>query len=104
MHLMLGKNISSTCKIHYVRYRALSDEGSHEGADGIAQYMRARPPINLRSKGHAARMPARLPWAGSSHKSTLNHSLNVLPTSHKSTLRCLQRHVDCSMSMESSSS
>ena len=47
VYLMLSKNISSTCKIRYVRYIALSYEGSHEGADGIAQHMRARPPFNL---------------------------------------------------------
>ena len=86
MSLMLGKNISSTCKIRYVRYIALSYEGSHEGADGIAQHMRARPPFNLRSTRHAARMPARLSWAESGHSSTLNLSLNVLETCTKSTL------------------
>ena len=86
MYLMLSKNISSTCKIRYVRYIALSYEGSHEGADGIAQHMRARPPFNLRSTRHAARMPARLPWAGSGQSSTLNHLLNVLETCTKSTL------------------
>ena len=88
MCLMLRKNISSTCKIRYVRYMALSYmyEGSHEGADGIAQHMRARPPFNLRSTRHSARMPARLSWAGSGHSSTLNHSLNVLETCTKSTL------------------
>ena len=85
MSLMLGKNISSTCKNRYVRYIALSYKGSHEGMDGIAHRVRARPPFNLRSTRHAERMPTRLPWAGSGHSSTLNHSLNVLETCMKST-------------------
>ena len=45
-------------------------------------------------------MPARLPWAGSGHSSTLNHSFSALPTSDKSTLRGPQRHEDRSTSME----
>ena len=85
MSLMLGKNISSTCKNRYVRYIALSYEGSHEGMNGITHCVRARPPFHLRSTRHAARMPARLPWAGSGQSSTLNHLLNVLETCTKST-------------------
>ena len=100
MSLMLGKNISSTCKIRYVRYIALSYEGSHEGMDGIAHCVRARPPFNLSSTRHAARMPARLPWAGGGHSSTLNHSLNVLQTSSKSTLRGPPTRVDDFVSTE----
>ena len=57
MSLMLGKTISSTGKTSYVRYIALSYEGSHEGMDGIAHYVRARFPINSKPTGHAARMP-----------------------------------------------
>ena len=85
MSLMLGKTISQTGKTSNVRYISLSYEGSHEGMDGIAHRVRVRPPFNLRSTRHAARMPARLPWAGSGHCSTLNHSLNVLETCTKST-------------------
>ena len=40
MYLMLSKTISSTGKTSDVRYIALSYEGSHESADGIAQHMR----------------------------------------------------------------
>ena len=61
MSLMLGKNISSTCKIRYVRYIALSYEGSHEGADGIAQHMRARPPLDFRPTARVAGVQTRLP-------------------------------------------
>ena len=60
MSLMLGKTISSTGKTSDVRYIALSYEGSHEGADGIAHHMLACSPLNLRSTGHAARMLTRL--------------------------------------------
>ena len=48
MSLMLGKNISSTCKIRYVRYIALLYEGSLQGTDGIAHHMCSRPLFNLR--------------------------------------------------------
>ena len=60
MYLMLSKTISSTGKTSDVRYIALSYEGSHEGADGIAHHMLACSPLNLRSTGHAARMLTRL--------------------------------------------
>ena len=54
MSLMLGKNISSICKIRYVRYTALPYEGSYEGTDGSAHCMRARPPIDLKPTERAA--------------------------------------------------
>ena len=85
MSLMLGKTISSTGKTSDVRYIALSYEGSHEGADGIAQHMRARPPFNLRPRERAAGMPMRLPLAAQGRASTLKHTLSALQTSHKST-------------------
>ena len=61
MSLMLGKNISSTCKNRYVRYIALSYEGSHEGMDGIAHHVRARPLFNLKPTDRAEGMWTQLP-------------------------------------------
>ena len=100
MSLMLGKKISWTGKTSDVRYITLLYEGSHEGMDGIAHYVRARSPINLRLRGRAAGMPMRLPLAAQGRASTLKHTLSALQTSHKSTLSGPQRHVDHSMTLE----
>ena len=61
MSLMLGKTISQTGKTSNVRYITLSYEGSHEGMDGIAQHVRARPPLDLRPTGRAEGIQMRLP-------------------------------------------
>ena len=100
MSLMLGKNICSTCKIRYVRCIVLSCKGSLRGADGMTHHVHARPPINLRITGHAARIPNQLPWTGHGHFSKLNHPFSMLETSRKSTPRSPSTHVDRLVRME----
>mgnify|MGYP007045320926 CR=1 FL=1 len=66
-----------SCVNRGVRYITLSYEGSHEGMDGIAHCVCARPPINLRSTGRPAGTRMRLPRAGLGQVSTLKHSLSI---------------------------
>ena len=80
MYLMLGKNISSTCKIRYVRYIAPSYGGSIRGTDGIAHHVPARSPLNLRPSGPAVHAQMRPPWAAHGHVATLSHATRVLQT------------------------
>ena len=101
MSLMLGKNISSTCKIRYVRYITLSYQGSSWGAHGIVHRACTRQRRDLRLTGHGPRMPIQLPLAGDGHVSTLDYTLNVPETRHKSMLRALQRYVDRTTSIKS---
>ena len=100
MSLMLGKNISSTCKIRYVRYIVLSCKGSLRGADGMTHHVHARPPINLRLTGRAAHMPIQFPLAGQGHVSTLDHRLSVIERCMKSTLTGPQRRANHSTTLE----
>ena len=103
MSLMLGKNISSTCKIRYVRYIAPSYGGSIRGTDGVAHHAPVRSPLNLRPSGPAVHAQMRPLWAAHGHGATLSDATCVLQTRCKSSLQAQPRHANRTASLESPS-
>ena len=103
MYLMLGKNISSTCKNRYVRYIAPSYGGSIRGRDGIARHAPACSLLNLRPSGPAVHAQMRPQWAAHSHGATLSDATRVLRTRRKSSPQAQPRHANRIASLESPS-
>ena len=103
MCLMLGKNMSSTCKIRYVRYIAPSYGGSIRGRDGIAHHVPARSPLNLRPSGPAVHTQMRPPWAAHGPVATSSDATRILQTRYESSLRSQPRHANRIASLDSPS-
>ena len=105
MCLMLGKNISSTCKIRYVRYITPSYGGSIRGRDGIAHHVPARSPLTLRPSDPAVHAQMRPPWAAHITGATLSDATRILQTEtrYESSLRSQPRHANRIATLESPS-
>ena len=103
MYLMLGKNISSTCKIRYVRCIASSYGGSIRGTHDIAHHAPTHSPLNLRPSGPAVHTQMRPPWAAHGTGATLSDATRILQTHCESALWSQPRHANRIASLESPS-
>ena len=97
------ENSVAGCKTRRVRYIAPSYGGSIRGTHGVAHYVPARSPLNVRPSGPAVHAQMQPAWAAHSHGATLSDATRVLRTRRKSSPQAQPRHANRIASLESPS-